>query len=520
MRKRLHILALILLILSSNAFGGGNKTKRAKTTQKTHLKEKATDRIKRFADYDENDGQFWANRGKRQVNHKDLTKDDIDQEVNRKFPNIKNKLYNEPPFWGNRGRRSSEENYNDLTYSDLVSGNNDDYSYKTEQKLNGHPNLKDRRENTLPFWGNRGRRNSDEIPVDNDVGPFWSSRGRRQEEEPFWGTRGRRENNLPFWGNRGRRDNEPFWGSRGRREENEPFWGNRGRRQDEEPFWGNRGKKEDEEPFWGNRGKKEDEEPFWGNRGKKELDATEPFWGNRGRRREDLKESIMEAINKVESDIDYLSRLKKDTTQFDGRFWKNRGRNSQLKYLFDVNRMKNQHGVERIPFELTVKPSVSSTLFDDRIYADQPHYILVERSSRSSGESLDPYFISRGKKKYFKTSRGRRNAMEEIVKSVRNDPFYIARGKKDFQDMNLTSSKTHDGFLKAKELICATIELMNNESKNVKREINEDRDRRNTLKKLAAQLQNDPYFVSRGKKNESKEIEVEEFISQIAAMCN
>ncbi|XP_063385062.1 uncharacterized protein PF3D7_1120000-like [Cydia fagiglandana] len=505
MRKRLHILALILLILSSNAFGGGNKTKTAKTAQKTHLKEKATDRIKRSADYDENDEQFWANRGKRQVTHKDLTKEYIDQEVNRQFPNIKNKLYNEPPFWGNRGRRSSEENYND---SDLGSGNNDYYSFTTEQKLNGHPSLKDRRENTLPFWGNRGRRNSDEIQVDNDVGPFWSSRGRRQEEEPFWGTRGRRENNLPFWGNRGRRDNEPFWGSRGRREENEPFWGNRGRRQDEEPFWGN-------------RGKKEDEEPFWGNRGKKELDTTEPFWGNRGRRKENLKESIMKAINKVESDIDYLSRLKKDATKFNGHFWKNRGRDSQLKYLFDSNRMKNQHGVGRIPFELTVKPSVSSTLFDDRIYADQPSYILVERNSRSSAESLDPYYISRGKK-YFKTSRGRRNAMEEIVKSVRNDPFYIARGKKDFQDMNLTHPNTHDGFLKAKELICATIELtlMNNEGKDMKREINEDRDRRNILKKLAAQLQNDPYFVSRGKKNESKENEVEEFISQIVAMCN
>ncbi|XP_063537717.1 uncharacterized protein LOC134747079 [Cydia strobilella] len=490
MRKRLHILALTLLILSSNAFGGGNKTKTAKTAQKTHLKEKAADRIKRFADYDENDGQFWANRGKRQVTHKYLTKDDIDQEVNRKFPNINN----EPPFWGNRGRRSSEENYNDLSYSDLVSGNNDYYSFTTEQNLKGHPSLKDRRENTLPFWGNRGRRNSDELPVDNDVGPFWSSRGRRQEEEPFWGTRGRRENNLPFWGNRERRDNEPFWGSRGRREENEPFWGNRGRRQDEEPFWGNRGKKEDEEPFW----------------------------GNRGRRKKDLKESIMEAINKVESDIDYLSRLKEDTTKFNARFWKNRARDSQLKYFFDGNRMKNQHGVERIPFELTVKPSVSSTLFDDRIYADQPHYILVERSSRSSAESLDPYFISRGKKKYFKTSRGRRNAIEEIVKSVRNDPFYIARGKKDFQDMKLTHPKTHDGFLKAKELICATIELtlMNNENKDVKREINEERDRRNILKKLAAQLQNDPYFVSRGKKNESKENEVEEFISQIAPMCN
>nr|QDK59909.1 natalisin [Cydia pomonella] len=506
MRKRLHISALILLILSSNAFGGGNKTK---TAQKILFKEKATDRIKRFADYDENDGQFWANRGKRQVTHKDLTKDDIDQQVNRKFPNIKNKLYNEPPFWGNRGRRSSEENYNDQSYSDLVFGDNDYYSFRTKQKLNGHPSLKDRRENTIPFWGNRGRRNSDEIPVDNDVSPFWSSRGRRQEEEPFWGTRGRRENNLPFWGNRGRRDNEPFWGSRGRREENEPFWGNRGRRQDEEPFWGN-------------RGKKEDEEPFWGNRGKKELDSTEPFWGNRGRRKDDLKESIMEAINKVESDIDYLSRLKKDATEYNGRFWKNRGRESQLKGLFDGNRLKNQHGVERIPSELTVKPSVSSTLLDDRIYADQPHYILVERSSRSSAESLDPYFISRGKKKYFKTSRDRRNAIEEIVKSVRNDPFYIARGKKDSHNMNLTNSKTRDGFLKAKEVICATIELtlMNNENKVVKREINEDRDRRNILKKLAAQIQNDPYFVSRGKKNETNENEVDEFISQIAAMCN
>ncbi|XP_047991111.1 uncharacterized protein PF3D7_1120000 [Leguminivora glycinivorella] len=519
MRKRLHILALILLILSSNAFGGGNKTKTVKTAQKTNLKEKVTDRIKRFADYDENDGQFWANRGKRQVTHKDFIKDDIDQEVNRKYSNSKNKLYDEPPFWGNRGRRSSEENDSDPTSSNLVSDNNDYYSFTPEEKLNGYPSLKDRRENTLPFWGNRGRRNSVEISVDND-GPFWSSRGRRQEEEPFWGTRGRRENGLPFWGNRGRRDNEPFWGNRGRREDNEPFWGNRGRREENEPFWGNRGRRQDDEPFWGNRGKKEDEEPFWGNRGKKELDTKEPFWGNRGRRKEDFKESIMEAINKVENDIDYLSRLKKDATEFNGRFWKNRGRDSQLKHLFD-NPMKNQHGIERVPFELTVKPSVSSTLLDDRIYADQPHYILVERSSRSSGESLDPYYISRGKK-YFKPSRGRRNAIEEIVKSVRNDPYYIARGKKDFQEMNLTHSKSHDGFSKAKELICATIELslMHNESKDVKREINEDRDRRNILKKLAAQLQNDPYFVSRGKKTESKENDVEEFISQVAAMCN
>lgn len=500
MRKRIYVFTILLLILSTNvAFGDGNKTKLTKGNHKLNHKEKGTERIKRSSTNDDSPSQFWANRGKRQVSYKDLNKNDLDLEENRKFLILDNKMKNDPPFWGNRGRRSSEETF-DAPYADIFSANNGYYNFRTAQKLNNYPNLKDRREDNAPFWGARGRRNSEELLDDNDVaGPFWSSRGRRQDEDPFWGSRGRRDSDQPFWGNRGRRDDDPFWGARGRREEDEPFWGNRGRRQDEDPFWGNRGKKDN--------------------------DISEPFWGNRGRRKEDLKESIIDAISKVESDIDSLSRLKKTNgVDQSGVFWPNRGRDSQLKHLFDGTRIKNSNMAVpyKSAFELSAAPSVSSTVMDDRIYADEPHYILVERSSRSSAE-LDPFFISRGKKKnWFKSARGRRGAIEEIVKSVRNDPFYIARGKKDISDNSVVNS-THEDFLKAKELICATIKLMEmkNERNNVKRDINEsDRDRRDILKKLAAQLQNDPYFVSRGKKNETNENGIEEFVSEVAAMCH
>ncbi|KAI8437747.1 hypothetical protein MSG28_011981 [Choristoneura fumiferana] len=496
MRKRVYVFTILLLILSTNvAFGDGNKTKLTKVIHKG----KDSERIKRSSTYDDDSNQFWANRGKRQASYKDLIKNDLGMEENRKFLILDNKMKNDPPFWGNRGRRSSEETA-DSPYADIFSANNDYYNFRTAQKLSDYPNLKDRREDTAPFWGARGRRNSEEILDDNDIaGPFWSSRGRRQDEDPFWGSRGRRESDQPFWGNRGRRDDDPFWGARGRREEDEPFWGNRGRRHDEDPFWGNRGKKDD--------------------------DTSELFWGNRGRRKEDLKESIIEAISKVESDINSLSRLKKSNGGDESRpFWTNRGRDSQLKHLFDGSRIKSSNTFVpfKSAFELNAAPSVSSTIMDDRIYADEPHYILVDRSSRASAE-LDPFFISRGKKKnWLKTARGRRGAIEEIVKSVRNDPYYIARGKKDISDNPVVNS-THEELLKAKELICATIKLMQmkNENTNVKREINEnDRDRRNILKKLAAQLQNDPYFVSRGKKNEIDENGIEEFVSQVTAMCH
>lgn len=535
MRKKIQTFLIFLLILTTDvALGKSNKIKANKLNLNKHnnLKEKPdNDRIKRSLNDDE-DRPFWPNRGKKQI--------DDDPDFNEKYNNgmeysqkvtkSNEKLVKDLPFWGNRGRRDgSIENFMD--YDSEYFLKHCDQCVEVPLKSSQFKSIKDRREDFVsPFWGSRGRRNS--LEVEDLSEPFWGNRGRRLENEPFWGNRGRRTENEPFWGNRGRREEEPFWGNRGRREDVEPFWGNRGRRQDSEPFWDNRGRRQDPEPFWGNRGRRQDSEPFWGNRGRRE---DEPFWGNRGRRKdtelrtqnrkEELKNSILSAINDVESDSDHLSRLKKTVTS--NSFWANRGRENKLALLF--NGPSRFRGfipkTERVIRGKTAEPG---TVLDNRMYVDEPNYILVERTGRSSAEE-DPYYISRGKKYYFNYSleqaaRDRRGAIEEIVKSVRNDPYYIARGKKDSFPKNVTSTLVQEDFMKAKELICAAIDLImiKSDGSKVKREISDnDRDRRTTLKKLAAQLQVDPYFVSRGKKNDAAgEDYLREFISDVAEKCN
>lgn len=522
MRKKQNAILLFLLIISSEIVIGKetNKTKTHKANHKksNNLKEKAnTVRLKRSMDEDE-DRPFWANRGKKQVN---------DYLKTNKYENILDKAskivkerdeIEKEPFWGTRGRRdssSSEKHYEDN--SGASNDPNCEYCYGTVHKYDqSDNNYKDRRDDrVLPFWGNRGRRNSDEIDSSE---PFWGNRGRRQENDPFWGTRGRRSDE--FWASRGRRHDEPFWGNRGRRDEVEPFWGNRGRRQESEPFWGNRGRRQESEPFWGTRGRRNDE-PSWGNHEERK-ENEDVFWGSRGRRKEDLKTSIMEAINDVEDDIEHLSRLRRS----DQSFWANRERESKLNYLFNGparNKIRSRYLGRN--FDLNLKPAAPGTVHDNRIYAEEPNYIVVERSSRSSGEE-DPFFISRGKKYYLnydlaKAARDRRGAIEEIVKSVKTDPYFIARGKKD--DINVTSTLTNEEFVKVKELICSAIDLISasKEKGKVKREIDGDSDRRTILKKLAAQLQNDPYFVSRGKKNDvtSHDDNLEEFIADVAKKC-
>lgn len=506
MRKKLYTFILFFLIVSSE-FVFGKDSNKAKTHSANrihnHFKEKSNiERLKRSLD-EEDEKPFWANRGKKQFddNHNNIH---INANNHEKIPKIlKERDMEDEPFWGTRGRR---ENYVNEEYPEFVSYDHSNCKncYKTEHIYNDRDsNLKStRNDNVEPFWGVRGRRDSNQ--VDDSSDPFWGTRGRRKDE--------------PFWGSRGRRDDEPFWGNRGRRDDNEPFWGNRGRRQDLEPFWGTRGRRQESEPFWGSRGRRDDE-PFWGNRGRRKDEDV--FWGARGRRKEDLKESILNAINDVENDINYLSRLKKS----EGSFWSNRGRDSKLKSLFSGSRSRIDTQQVNQRFNSNIKNKDPGTLTNSRIYADEPNYILVERTSRSSGEAYDPFYITRGKKYYlnyklFKAARDRRGALEEIVKSVRNDPYYIARGKKD----DVGNSTSPNGELsKVKELICSAVNLINVAKTNgkVKREIDSDRDRRTILKKLTDQLQNDPYFVSRGKKSENTNNDeyLREFITEIAEKC-
>lgn len=461
----------------------------------------------------------------------------------------------ELPFWGTRGRRDSSESDEYVRSNDVGYKGN---SCKTCAKHIQDMQLNEKYE-IAPFWSNRGRRDSDEI---GEYNPFWGNRGRRQEEPPFWGNRGRRSKvklksqdiivDPPFWSSRGRRDDvEPFWGNRGRREETEPFWGNRGRHDEDEPFWGNRGRREEKEPFWGNRGRRQENEPFWGTRGRRETDTsfwgnhgkkheygywkaedTNPFWGNRGRKKFALKESIINAMNNIAYNIENLARMRRGEQD---SFWNQRGRVSQLEnYFIDPTRNvgSNRPISETKPYstKFTNKPTAHNTVSDDRIYAEEPHYILIERNTRSSAED-DPFFISRGKKytnfKLPKGFRDRRGAIEDLVKSVRNDPYYIARGKKDSEYVKIGNSTIlKDEFVKAKELICSAIDLLviKNDGHKVKRDVDEsERQRRTTLKKLAAQLQIDPYFVSRGKKNGDTDIteeRLEEFVNNVADMCN
>lgn len=512
MRKKLYAVIFFLLVVTYEIVLAKevNKTKLHKTNNKQHsnIDKFSTERIKRSLD-DEEDKPFWANRGKKKNTNENHSKND-----NGLITKLqkRNEYFEKEPFWEARGRRGSvsvENNeYNkNPEYSADCKDCYGTINFKTDNK-----NSKDRRDETFaPFWGARGRRSSHEVDDPND--PFWGTRGRRQDNEPFWGTRGRRQD-TPFWGARGRREDEPFWGNRGRRDDPEPFWGNRGRRQDSEPFWGTRGRRDDE-PFWGNRGRRTE---------------TAPLWDSRGRRKEDLKESILNAINLVENDIEHLSRLRRSEPR---SFLLNIGRDSKFKNIFDSpnrNRFLPQKAIRDINVDMKTEPG---TVHDSRIFADEPHYIVVERSGRSSAEAEDPYFISRGKKYNFnyetiKAARDRRGAIEEIVKTVRNDPYYIARGKKDVDVFAgpMINSTTEDEFAKVKELICTAIDLVSARQSNgkFKREIDSDRNRRSALKKLAAQLQIDPYYVSRGKKSDTSPNTNSSnsllFITEIAAKCN
>ncbi|CAH2095168.1 unnamed protein product [Euphydryas editha] len=486
MRKKIFLLLLLLFISNDFVFGkNGNKSKLIKAFNKKHErhnKENKT-RLKRTVDEEIE---------KLLIPEKDLTVYDHNLEERGRTTKFKPIVENEKPFWGNRGRRESAS---DETVPDvqLPTSNYHKNVGKIQNlhKLLLNVNEKTRRDEVeSPFWGNRGRRGSDESE-ENDIDPFWANRGRRQDDEPFWGTRGRREEDSSFRGNRETRD-------------------------DDEPFWGNRGKREEEEPFWGNRGRRETFEPFWGSRGKKKIknrhvnkDAFEPFWGNRSKLKEKLQNEMQTS------------------------FWMSRGRESKLKHLFNGinrNRIQNLPSVikESKSNEGRLNHQDPNTVLNDRIYVEEPHYILVERSSRSSAEE-DPYFISRGKKysNLDEAIRGRRGALEEIVKSVRNDPYYIARGKKNQQYIKIgNSSLSQDELLKTKDLVCSTIDLMltkyegNREKRQTK---DNERERRTILKNLAQQLQIDPYYVSRGKKSVesySGSDPFEQFVNNIEILCN
>ncbi|KAJ2954676.1 hypothetical protein O0L34_g2971 [Tuta absoluta] len=544
--------AVCLVLLLSIGTAVGKDHNNTKSITPNPKKQNSTDdglnndRNKRSLD---GDGlPFWPNRGKKLLTF-DLGSDDKSTS--------NDPMDKEPPFWGNRGRRDDS-----ASIENIVDVNSPPISQLIHNYDDNKKGIRDGQ--VFPFWGNRGRRDSG----DGDDGnhPFWGNRGRRDEEDPFWGARGRREDELPFWGNRGRRYNlekqdnnipeetpfwgnrgrreeeNPFWGSRGRRDEVEPFWGNRGRRDEVEPFWGNRGRRDEVEPFWGNRGRRDEVEPFWGNRGRR--DEVEPFWGNRGRRdeaepfwgsrgrresknrhKEHIKKILSEPTNGVEDDIESLARTRRDESRASS-FWDSRGRDESK--LFDIF---YSHRFKRRTLD-GLKHSQSRTVLDDRIYAEEPHYILVERSSRASSED-DPFFISRGKKmllasaEYPFYTRDRRGSLEDLVKSVRNDPYYIARGKKNMQGNAANySSLLPEDWHKAKEMICATVDMiLYHKGNSVKRETddnNSDRDRRTILKKLAVQLQMDPYFASRGKKNESEfnDLNLKDFINEISVKCN
>ncbi|XP_059046881.1 uncharacterized protein LOC131842359 [Achroia grisella] len=538
MRKKLYIFLLFLLIISTNIVlgNGANKAKIAKLGQTKHNSVRSNgDRIKRSL-YDEDERKLKKPSGGQKYIHDYKTTADYD-----------NKLTKGLPFGANRVKRfdtiqdkvydienSGDFNSNPVFLNKYCSNcfpTNDRYDELTE-------NIKHRREDIEePFWGNRGRRSNEEVE-DLSPGPFWGNRGKKQEDDPFWGTRGRRQDDSPFWGNRGRRDDEPFWGNRGRRQDIpfwgnrgrrdvvEPFWGNRGRREESEPFWGNRGRRKESEPFWGSRGRRQESEPFWANRGRRDSDI---FWASRGRRKQDLGQSLLDAIDDVQGNIENLSRLKDSQTSF----WANKSRDRKLKSIFTgtASRLPHLPSMYNTGIANNLKGSEPGTVHDNQMYAEEPHYIIVERSSRSSAED-DPYFISRGKKYSInydlsQIARDRRGAIEEIVKSVRNDPYYIARGKKDVENVKIANyTKLQDELQKAKELICSTIELLSikNNGNKTKRTLDDnDRDRRTILKKLAAQLQIDPYFVSRGKKSdESNNIDdhLEDFINEISTQCN
>ncbi|GBP22088.1 Repetin [Eumeta japonica] len=527
LKKILLLFILNAILITKNEADGKNCTNTKKTVWKSKHEQNIKNNIdvqreKRSFDNDDEFRPFWANRGKKQANEKiDLKNIDIDDNLDTKHReyNMDDNTYVDAPFWGNRGRRG-EVAYLHNKIRDYVVQNRIDnpinllYNTATSGKLCKHRcqnkyldnlsrlvSIKNRREENSPFWGNRDRRNVNDDVADEDtdlVGPFWGNRGRRADDEnPFWGARGRREDNS----NRE---------SKERGDDNLLFWGNRGRLDDSLPFWGNKGKREDI--------------PFWGNRGRRE---NVPFWGNRGRR-QDLGPFINARINKYG---ETKSKGLDDDSIFDlytpnplGYLWSNRGRDSTLKYLFGKNDRLRSSSPQ--PMNTFGRNKDFESIHDDRIYAEEPHFIVIDRSNEGFSTEEEPFFTSRGKKKIFhnlaKAARDRRGTIEDIVKSVKNDPYFIARGKKEYvQNFTVPGAI----LVKTKDLICSTIDLMNSkhEGVKVKREIDDsDKDRRTILKKLAAQLQTDPYFVSRGKKNPEitfNDVYLYEFIKKISEMC-
>lgn len=528
MRKRHHLLLWLLFIASVEiTFGKSNNHTKPNDDNKkpNNIKNKnSISRNKRALNNDD-ENPFWPTRGKKLLVSNPNSPYIEELDGGEKSPT---KIDNDPPFWGMRGRRDSESIENDYPTLPTITnhfGMNCKRCYASTHKANEVDNDYSK-ENESEYEN----QNSDEIEENNFPSSGSLLKTRRQENDPFWGARGRRQEDKSYWGHRGMSEDIPFWGHRGRRfDQDEPFWSSRGRRDTEandEPFWGNRGRRQENDPFWGNRGRRQENDPFWGTRGRRRY--SELFHGIQ---KQQLKKTLKEAINTMEENIEHLARLQKDDKLSPNSFWVNRGRNSQLRGLFKGGRYKNHDTNMDSETEFRSKPSGSSTVFNDKMYADQPRYILVERSSRSSGED-DPYFISRGKKKFVnykfvQAARDRRGAIEEIVKSVRNDPYYIARGKKDIDVFKVGNSTVlREGLDKAKELICAVIDLImiKKEVTKTKRDINDnERDRRTILKKLAAQLQNDPYFVSRGKKSEGSVVHegnLEEFVIEVGEKCN
>ncbi|XP_039760183.1 uncharacterized protein LOC120633868 [Pararge aegeria] len=508
--RRNNLLLLTLLLISDDVFGKNeNKTiKQIKSGSKNNSISKYKVNIARIK------RSFDDVAGRVLISGRDNIIDDTNQYdyLDGRANNLKLKetIDKDSPFWGNRGRRESTSYETVQLPIPRLEDNKNLYRVLNIDKI---------KEERLPFWSNRGRRDSGESEYDDPPEDlFWANRGRRQDDDPFWGTRGRRQDDeSPFWGNRGKREKLvlPLTSSKDGFDDDEPFWGNRGRRQDEEPFWGNRGRREPLE-YFGDQGKDK----------AKSLNLYKDITKN------GPKDSIINAINDFKINDGDFERNKKEEVH--APFWMNRGRDSKIKSLFN--------GVTRNPIrynpntsnkystnELHSKTFQQNTVHDDRIYAEEPHYIIVERSSRSSAED-DPFFISRGKKfsesDIAKAVRGRRGALEDIVKSVRNDPYYIARGKRDYIKVG-KSNVTQSQFLKTRDLICATVELLMMKYSNgdkVKREaIDNDRDRRTILKKLALQLQMDPYFVSRGKKDGGNNINsdtLKKFINKVIVLCN
>ncbi|CAH4034738.1 uncharacterized protein LOC123706614 [Pieris brassicae] len=477
MRKKIFIFLIFILASNDIAYGKhGNDTNIHKqNTEKTSERTKRSSNIKSFLQYEPSDDDG--------ISQKFIDKLKLDT------------IKDDSPFWGSRGRRESLslENSEELpmTYEKVCSP----YS-KTCLSINSIYR------NDVPFWGNRGRR-YDSSSEENSK-EFWDDRVRRQEED------------------------DPFWGSRGRRTEDEPFWGSRGRRLESNEF---RSSNDDETPFWGNRGRRKmnalynEPEPFWGSRGKKnknaqqQLNEEEPFWATRGKRYRNFDDPPKPITTEFENNSK-LSRLRDPIS-----FWANRGRDSKLKHLF-TGALRGRDKARIINKEVSVgfhvRPSEQNTIQDDRIYAEEPHYILIERSSRSSSED-DPYIITRGKKygsRIAKAARDRRGALEDIVRSVQKDPYYIARGKKNSFIKIGNTIMALDSLNKDK--VCSMIQSLQAQGGNKrKREVSDpERDRRAILQKLAAKLQEDPFFVSRGKKDKINEDENIQAFADIADMCS